>query len=439
MTKKTAEQFLLSLSNLPRKEYMAPGARCDVYLKRMRCFLDMLGNPEQKIPHYMHIAGTSGKGSTARFAYAILREAGYRTGLTVSPHAESIEERWEIQGTRMTHKEFADIVEKIKPALDRYLRESPYDMVSYFEITTAIAFLYFAKKKVEWAVIETGCGGRYDASNAIPKEKKDIAIITNIGLDHTEILGDTKEQIAYEKAGIITPACRVFTAEKNKKILSIIAKEAEKKQANIKLVTRYALRVIQSTMNGATFSYRNHPYQLQTIGDHQIKNAILAIEAARSIGIPEAIIAKGIKKTKTPYCMETLSISPHIILDGAHNPDKMQTTVHTTASIITANLHLILGFSDNKNWRRMIKQIASLNPNTVACTRFTGNLFRKAADPKQIQAAIQRYAPGATTQSFLDPADAAQWVKKQMKKHDILLATGSLFLAGEIRKTLTKA
>jgi len=228
MNQHQAEQFILSLSNIERKEYLSPYTQHDLYLKRLQFFLDLLGNPEKKIPHYIHVTGTSGKGSVCLMLDSILRADGRKVGTLTSPHASVIQERWTINGKMMTGKDFAEIVTEIKPKFDEYIRKSPYDMVSYFEIMTAIALYYFAKKKVEWAILEVGMGGRYDSTNVIPH--KDIAVITNIGLDHTEVLGNTKEKIAYEKAGIIKRGCAVFTAEKNKKVLRVIEKECRKQK-----------------------------------------------------------------------------------------------------------------------------------------------------------------------------------------------------------------
>jgi len=156
----------------------------------MQFFLDILGNPEKDIPHYIHVAGTSGKGSVCSFLQSMLQAEGYKTGLFVSPHPTSITERWWINNKAMSEKRFIEIVEYMMEALTVYLKTSPYDPPSFFDMTTAMGLYFFAQEHVTHAVIETGCGGRFDATNVIPY--KDLAVITNIGLDHTEILGKTK-------------------------------------------------------------------------------------------------------------------------------------------------------------------------------------------------------------------------------------------------------
>ncbi|TAN33605.1 hypothetical protein EPN28_02230 [Patescibacteria group bacterium] len=449
-----AYNYIISLANIPRKEYMADPKHCPWYLKRLKFFLRILGNPEKKIPHIIHVTGTSGKGSVCLMLDSILREAARHraknfgvVGTLTSPHASAIMERWEVNGRPMPKKEFAALVEKIKPKLDQYMRKTPYDMLAYGELATAMALYYFAKKKIEWAVLEVGCGGRYDSTNVIPR--KDVAVITNIGLDHTQTLGNTKEKIAYEKAGIIKRGCQVFTMETNKKILRVIEKECQKNHAPLKIV--YPLGWLHSSAKGGLWSQRMHSgstalwdygaSRLPVLGAHQQKNAALAAAVARSIGISEKAITRGLAKVKLPIRMEVVSRKPIVILDGAHNKDKMQTTVEAISSPFIrgrrgggrGNIHLILGFADNKDYPAMLKQLAALKPTTVACTRFSHNFFRKAADPKILAAKIKKLLPRAKTEIFLDVLDGFSWSKKQAAPSDIILCTGSIFLSGELR------
>jgi len=192
-----AYNYILSLSNMPRMEYMKEGNMCDWYLKRMQFFLDLIGNPEKKIKHYIHVTGTSGKGSTVSFLHNILQADKRKVGSTYSPHPTIITERWKVGNSYMTKKEFVEIVKYLKPKLDEYLEKTPYDMLSFFELTEAIGFIFFAQKKVDWLVLEVACGGRYDSSNIIPY--KDVAAITNIGLDHVGIIGISARKYAYQR------------------------------------------------------------------------------------------------------------------------------------------------------------------------------------------------------------------------------------------------
>lgn len=441
-----AEQFLYSLANLPRKEYMNDVSQCDVYLKRIQFFLDILGNPEKNIPHYIHVTGTSGKGSTVNFLHSILHENGTHVASTTSPHPTTITERWKIGGKYMSKQEFVDVVEELKPMLDKYIRTSPHDMLSYFDITTAIALYYFAKNKVEWAILEVGCGGMYDATNIIPY--KDVAVITNVGLDHTTLLGNTTSAIARRKTGIITGKTDVFTAEATTRIRNIIKKQAEKTNSPFHYSKVPEHVHAHVSLDGTSFEYNGVEYHTSAIGEHQIKNAVLAIDIATSLGVNTKLTKKGISKAKQPLRMEVVSKNPLIILDGAHNPDKMRTTVATMQQCnnerakraVTMqqwdNIHLIIGFSANKDLNTIISQLAALNPTSVACTRNTINHFRKVASPTELVALWQKACPQAQIEQFLDSKTALAWTKQQVKKNDAILVTGSLFVASEIKSLL---
>lgn len=415
---------------------MTDPKHCALYLKRACFLLDLLGNPEKKIPHYIHVTGTSGKGSVCAFLHAILQAAGKRVGALTSPHPTWITERWQIGSQIMSQQEFVQIVREIKPVLDAYERQSPYTMVSYSELMTIIGLYYFAKKIVTWAVIEVGCGGRYDATNILPK--KDIAVITNIGTDHAHLIGPTKAEIAYEKAGIIKSGCRVFTMENNKLMLSILEKEAKKVRAiAFNRTLNRDVRIITSHLTGSHFTYRQQSYHLTVPGRHQIANAALAIDIAQALKIPAAAIKHGLAAAKQPLRMEVVSSQPLIILDSAHNIEKIRTTV-TTMRKLGGNLHLIIGFCNDKPWKKMVHELATLRPATIACTRNTINPFRKAADPKALAKEFKKNLPKVKTEIFLDPQDALAWSRKKIKAGNIILVTGSIFLSGELRSSLTK-
>lgn len=435
----TPEQFLISLNNLPHRDFMKDRRRLPEYLARMQFFLHLLGNPEKKIPHAIHVTGTSGKGSVSSFLASILKTAGQKTGLMLSPHPEYMRERWQINGRPMSERELYSIMRTVKPALDAYIRTSPHDRLSHFDVLTAIGFLYFAEQKADWMVIEVGCGGRFDSTNVLPK--KNAAVITNVGLDHTELLGNTKEKIAYEKAGIISPDSRVYTMEKIPRVLAVIEKECRKQSATLTSAEEKSSDITQ-TADRTSFSYRTHRYHLRTIGRHQVANAILAIRIASDLGIPDRAIEQGLARAHQPLRMEIVSKNPCIILDGAHNADKMRTTVRTINEWQkregNIRIHLILGFSGNKQWKAMIRQLSTLKPAAIACTRNSVDPFRKVANPREFAEYAQTLLPKTNIAIFLDPRDALQWSRKRQKKNDILLATGSIFLSGELRSILTK-
>ena len=446
MNYREAEQFFYSLLNIPGEYYLEHPRAGKIFLTRLRFFLDLIGNPEKAVPHYIHVAGTSGKGSVCAYLHNVLRASGRKTGLYVSPHPGRLTERWQINGRPMGETEFAKIMEFFKIKLAEYIRVSPYDTPSFFELDTAVALYYFAEKKVEWAVIEVGMGGRFDATNVLPW--KDAAVITNIGLDHTEFLGDTKEKIAFEKAGIINQGGAVFTMEEDEKVVAVIKKECVRKKTKLR-ITNYELRICDNGIDGSDFLYKNNRYHLNAIGVHQVKNASLVIDVAEYLGFPMVAIKKGLASAYQPLRLEVISDRPLVILDGAHNPDKMKTTVEAIKHLRKngksagkknddfGRIHLVVGFSEDKNVKFMIRQLASLRPATVAGARNTDNPFRKVAAPQDIRFLFAKNLDAIVkTEIFLDPMDAFQWAKSNAKKNDIILATGSIFFSGEIRRKL---
>lgn len=437
-----ATQYIYSLFNIERKEYMSDAKHCGVYLTRLQFFLDILGNPEKRIPHYIHVTGTSGKGSVTNMLHSILAQNGWKTASNISPHPTSIEERWRIDDRHMSRDEFVPLVEQtIKPALDQYIRTSPYDMISFFELMTALGLYWFAEQQSEWCILEVGCGGRYDSTNIIPH--KDIAVITNIGLDHLGIIGNTIEEIAKEKAGIINTKCPVFSMEKNTAIQNIIQSESRDQKTNCTFVSHTATD-ISPNKKGMSFVYDEESYTIPVHGIHQIHNAELAITIAKELHIPLKVIQQGLAQTSFELRTQIVSTKPLTILDGAHNTDKMATTVDTVQMIQQQykhpqqDIHLLLGFSADKHIDDMLTQLAKLQPKTVSCTKNTVNLFKSVVSPQELAKKIQALLPKTTVYMSLDPQDAYKWSIEKQAKHDILLITGSIYLSGELSQYLQR-
>ncbi len=427
-----AYEYLLSFHNLPRLEYMNDSKKTSVYLKRTQFFLDILENPEKKIPHYIHITGTSGKGSVTNYLHSILQAAKKKVGSSCSPHPTYITERWKIGNRYMTKKEFVSLVEILKPKLDLYLSTTPYDMLSFFEITEVLGILFFVQNKVEWVVMEVACGGRNDATNIIPH--KDAAVITNIGLDHVGIIGNNKKEIGYEKAGIIKN-CPVFTTEKDKNIREIFENEAKKTGSKIIDLHNEKYKIISSTFDQTEFVYKTKKFCLPMFGDHQIKNAIICIELARQLKIPDTAIYTGLKNANQPLRLEVINKKPLTILDGAHNADKIASTVEAIQGLkLKSDIYLIVGFSYDKDLKPLVSSLAKLKPTMVFCTHNTNNPTRKVANPRQIQKLFQTQlhcSKGIVIR--LDPLDAWKEALNKAKPKDLILVTGSIFLSGEIR------
>lgn len=445
MTYQEAYEYFDSLHNLPR-EYNGKGnwQNSPTILRSVRLMLKMAGNPELKIPHYVHVTGTSGKGSVSMMLSEILRAQGFKVGLITSPHPTKITERWQINNQSMSEKDFIQMVDDLKPVWDEYVHSAHFTFPSMVSLNTIIALYYFAKNKVDFAILEVACGGKYDGTNVIPH--KDIAIITNIGLDHISILGNTKEQIAENKAGIITKGCHVITAERDPKIIKLIAAASKNKKAASFLgveTDRYGDKgtiPVKQDWNGTDFKLDNVSYHLNNLGYHQIANAKVAIEAAKKLGISDKTIQAGIAATEFPIRFEVVSQKPYVILDGAHNADKVKATVLGVKNLQKKykNLNLVIGFSDNKDHDTFLKELLTLKPKSLACTRFTKNIFRKTADPKKLMNSALKINPKLKVAAFLDPEAALAWSQKQALKDDLTLVTGSMFLAGELRPHFKK-
>ncbi|HLD31607.1 MAG TPA: Mur ligase family protein [Patescibacteria group bacterium] len=430
----SAYNYLLSLQNLRRQEYMATNKHAALHLQRLEFLLSLLDHPEKKIPHYIHVTGTSGKGSVCSYLHQILLANGKRVGSTASPHPHTILERWRVGRRIMRPVEFVRYVEILKPILDKYLRTTSLEPPSFFEITEAIGLLFFVEQRIEWAVMEVGCGGRYDSSNVIPN--KDLAIITNIGLDHVGVIGNNKKEIAQEKAGIIKRGCWVLTNETNPQILPIFQKEIKKTKAQGLIRTKLKMvKNIQVNLSGTSFSYQGQEFHTPAPGIHQAHNAILAIGAAKILNIPENQIRTGLANTHQSLCLEITGQHPLVVSDGAHNPNKIKTTVQTIQQMFPdkTKIHLVIGFSADKNIKSMVRSLATLQPTSIACTRQTINPFRQTANPAELAKMFSCFCSSRLVNSFLDPHQALAWSRTQEQKNPgIILVTGSIFLSGEL-------
>lgn len=446
MTYQEAYEYLDSLHNLPRA-YHGKGnwQNTPTILKGMHTMLHLDGDPHLKIPHYIHVTGTSGKGSVSLMITQMLVAQGFKVGTITSPHPTKITERWQINGRSMPDEDFVKTITELKPVWDTYANEVKFTFPAMSSLNSIIALHYFAKQKVDFAVMEVVCGGKNDSTNIIPH--KDVAIITNIGLDHLGILGNTKEVIALNKSGIIKKGCDVITAEGNSKIINILRVAAAKKKArSFEEVdaSRYSFsingEVLKHGWDGLDFRLDGEEYHINNLGYHQVANARVAIAAAKKLGLSQKAIRTGLAKTTFPIRFEVVSQKPYIILDGAHNPDKVQATISSLKSLKGKykNLNLLVGFSDNKDHSSFLEELIALKPKSLACTRFTQNIFRKTADPKKLKSVALKINPRLKVESFLDPKAALAWSRSQLGNEDLLLVTGSMFLSGELRSIFKK-
>lgn len=429
-----AKKFLDSLVNIPdpvpffgtRRSRRSRRSRRKFFILRLRFLLNLLGNPDRDLK-FVHITGTSGKTSTTFFVSGILQAAGFRVGTFVSPHTVSITERIHLGDRLIAGNELAEIVQELKPLLALAAEKSPYGCPSFFEIMLCVAILYFKKQKCDYAVLEAGIGGMFDATNVIKKSA--VSIITNVGLDHVDVLGKTKEDIALDKAGIIKGGGKFFTAERDPKICQLFQNVCRNKKVPFRKING-DYKIITNDLSGVKFEYQGKVFKTKLVGEHQAANAVLAFEAVKKIvGGDFAAMKKGIASTFVPCRLEEMPGLPKVILDGAHNVDKMKTTAEFIRNFPYKKLHLVIGLAKNKDAEGVLREIVPL-ADKVYLTRF---LNRRRT---QFLGRMSQIAGKLTDKKitvFIDPEDAINAAKKAAAKDDLILVTGSFFLSGELR------
>lgn len=395
-------------------------------LDRMRRIAERLGRPQDGL-RFIHLAGTNGKGSTAAFCESILRAAGYRVGLYTSPHLVSVRERIQINRVPISETDFAQGMEAVREAMGTDAdREA-----TFFEITTALALWYFAREKVDWVVWETGLGGRLDATNIVEPE---VCIITNIGLDHQQYLGQTLRDIAEEKAGIIKPGVPVVSAVEAGEAHEVIQQAAKKTKSVLTLVKRdVTLEDLGLRNNKQIARMDDREFSLGLIGAHQIQNAACAVVVMRQLKIADDAIFQGLASTVWPGRFEILSENPLIVLDGAHNPAGTKSLVETWRAFLAARhgwsekeidgrAHLVFASVADKDISEMAKLLIPI-AKKVSLVRLANE---RSADPEKLAESFT-----GLSHACYDSV-SAMWENISTAGDMPTLITGSLFLAGEM-------
>ena len=399
-------------------------------LTRVRELLHRLGDPQDGL-QFVHIAGTNGKGSTAAMLASILRAAGYTTGLFTSPYLERFAERMQVNGVPVPDAEFAAVCEALQPCI-----AAMDDPPTEFELVMAAAMLWFRRRGCDVVVLEVGLGGRLDATNVIAAPA--CAVITNIGLDHTEILGDTLEQIAREKAGILKPGTRAVSYPQVPEVRAVLHEICA--QRGIPLTEADAAAIVPLTdgVDGQTFTYRGAEYTLPLLGAHQLRNAAVALETvaalrARGWRIPDAAVHAGLAQVRWPARFELLRRAPWFVLDGGHNPQCAQTVTDNLARYFPGRrITLLVGVLADKDYPDLIAQ---LDPYVAAYIAATP-LSPRALPAEELGAYLQRFGKPVTV--CPDPAQAAARALAQAGEDDVICAVGSLYMAGAIRTYLRR-
>ena len=396
-------------------------------LERISELLEWLGRPQDKL-HCIHVAGTNGKGSTCAMLRSVLTEAGYRTGLYISPHLVRMNERMSIDGIDVSDAEFAEAVTELAVAA-----EGMDDACTEFELCTALALHWFAKKGCDAVVLETGLGGRLDATNAI--NRPDCAVITNIGLDHTAVLGNTVELIAAEKAGIFKGGyAAAYDLPEN--VRAVLREKASATGTDLAFADLRELVPLSDSFEGQSFLYRGEKYAITLLGSHQLSNAATALETIAQLrcagwNIPNDAVKRGLEHALWPARFERVLKSPDFVVDGGHNPQCLTATRAALEHYYPNTRRVLLfGALADKSWQDMARLLIPAADEFVCAT---------PDSPRALQAEeLARFlrTEGCRAEAF-DSIDAAAEAAAQRAEPDgMACCVGSLYMAGEVRKYL---
>ena len=411
------------------------GSRREPYrLDRMRRFLEELGNPQERYPT-IHVGGTSGKGSTSVMIAAALSAAGKRTGLHTKPHLRSVVERAKIDGVPVSEERFAELIEALIPAMDRIAAE--FTRPSYYETLLALTFLYFAQEEVDIAVIEVGVGGKLDGTNVLHPL---VSLITNVGLDHTDILGDTVEQIAADKAGIAKPGVPLLSAVDRPGARAVIEAQCARVGAPFLFVPDLVkIEEAEAETSGQRFTLKTpemeYRIELPLLGEFQQRNAACAVLALEQL--PPQLrparedVERGLAHVDLPGRMEYFPTHPAVIFDVAHNPDKAENLVRSLRALFPdRRFTFVIAIGESKDAGEILRMFAQV-PATLIFTSFDAR-GRTAAKPQRL-ASIAETA-GLWGRAVTDPVEAFTIARRNASSDEIVVVTGSTFVVAELRE-----
>ena len=400
-------------------------------LERIRILLERLGNPQDKLK-FIHVAGTNGKGSTTSMIAAALSKAGYRTGQYISPYVVEFRERMQIDGKMIGKDELSALMDRVRPEIEAMAAKD--EIITEFEAITAAAFLWFYERGCDIVCLEVGLGGRFDATNVIGTPE--ASVICSISLDHVEILGHTLSQIAMEKCGIIKPhGITVCYPLQEPEALAVIMEHAAENENLLVMGNFASAEILEENMLGSRFVYRDMELELSMAGQHQIANAITAVEtllALRSKGyaLSDTAIKEGLASVRFPARMEVLSRSPLIVLDGAHNLSGMEALERVVASL-DKKVTVIMGMLSDKDYQACaalmaphVKKFAAIRPENP-----------RALDPKALADLVRPYCQ--ETEAFESYDAAISFAMEGLLPEDALFICGSLYLATSMREKMT--
>lgn len=414
MTYQQALDYIHSLSKFAKKKGH----------DNIKKLLDKLGNPQDELK-FVHIAGTNGKGSVAAYISSVLRSQGLKVGTFISPFIERFNERIQINSQPVPDDELAEYTEKIKYICDSLEDVHPLE----FEVITAMGFMYFLKEKCDIVVLETGLGGRLDSTNVIKTPL--VEVICQIGLDHTEILGDTIEKIAFEKAGIIKPDSKVvFYPLNNSDAYNVVENVCREKNSELIIPDVNHIKACSISASGSDVTYKGLDLHIPLAGYHQIINAVCAVEAVRALpfNVSDISVINGIAATKWPCRFEILGRNKNIILDGAHNYPGILSLSKTLSDVFKdKRLIFVAGMLNDKEYRKSFDEIFPLCDKLI----ITNVPSVRQVNVEEIFSYAKCIKPDA--EYIEDNQSAVKKGIEYLSENSVLCVFGSLYLVGNLR------
>lgn len=393
-------------------------------LERTVALLNAIGNPEREL-HFVHVVGTNGKGSTSSMVASMLCAAGKCTGLYTSPFIHRFHERMVVNGQEITDEELAEVTRFVGEKADA-LEDHPTE----FELVTCIALEYYRRRNCDFVVLEAGMGGRLDSTNAIPAPE--VVVITNIGLDHTGVLGNTVEAIAAEKAAVIKPGCQVVLYRQTESVMDVVKQVCAEQGATLHIAGVEDLELISDTLNGQQILWKGRELTLPLLGEHQRHNAAVALTVLDVLKekweISDEAIKTGLAAARWPGRFEVLSREPWFIVDGGHNPQCAETVAYNLNYYFPGKKAVILiGVLADKDYGEVCGLV---EPYAEQFVTVTPGSYR-ALSAEDLAADLAKYGKPVTP-----CASVAEGVKKACElagPEGLVCAFGSLYMTGEIR------
>ena len=397
-------------------------------LERIGDLLGRLGDPHKELK-FVHITGTNGKGSVAAMMTAVLNAAGYKVGRFTSPHLRFYNERINVAGQDISDEDLCRLAEEMKPAVEGMV-EKPTE----FELWTAMAMCYFKQRGCDIVVLEVGLGGRLDSTNIIPAPE--VAIITNLALEHTEYLGDTIEKIAAEKAGIIKPGCDVVLYGQGEEAQNVVRAKCAECGCELTITDESKQQLHESSLNGQVFTYRHREnLRLRLIGTYQYRNAAVALDAIdvlnkRGYAISEQAVVEGFAKVVWPGRFEVLRHNPLVIVDGAHNPNGVEELAKCLNTYLPGKkVTFLMGVLADKDYVSMLDSILPMARRFVAVRPESERALASADLKHEIETRLHIPA--------VDGGSVKEGIVKaleQAEQDDIIVIFGSLYQVGEVHE-----